>query len=161
MPFPWQTSGALQGTVPNQMSAFTPQNAQGLSTPWGTATFNLSRMASSDPVANIMRDVGNPMGGFNASFGFKPAQQQGAPQLKNQMLGMNAQMGYNPLTSTPSGKPDTSTKALAEGGPIDTTTQALATMGTTPNMQQLQPFSLRTRMMSQPQQPFMSPLSFF
>ena len=54
--------------VPNQMNSFTPQNNEGLGVPWGQATFNISRQASSDPVANIMAQAGNPMGNMTANF---------------------------------------------------------------------------------------------
>ena len=59
MPFPWQTTGALQGGVPNQMNSFTPQNNEGLGVPWNRAMFTLPRYQM--PGSNI---------NFGGGFGF-------------------------------------------------------------------------------------------
>lgn len=68
MPFDWQTTGALRGGVPNQMGSFTPQNNEGLATPWGQAMFNLPRFQMPGSTVNfgggfnLGGDMSSPMG---------------------------------------------------------------------------------------------------
>lgn len=60
--------------------------------------FSITRTASSDPVANIIKDIQNPLGGTNVNFGqqntLKDAQQN---TLKGAMLQSAAPDAYPPL----------------------------------------------------------------
>ena len=47
--------------------------------------FSISRQASSDPVTNIINDIGNPLGGTNVNFSGDQQQQQ--HPLKQRMMG--------------------------------------------------------------------------
>ena len=84
--------------VPNQMPSMTPQNGMGLAVPWGKATFNVTRQASSDPVQSIINNIGNPFDGMSFSAGVQPMAPQAPqpaaqPDLKQQMLSAAPPMG--------------------------------------------------------------------
>ncbi len=76
MPFPWQTTGALRGGVPNQINAKVPQNAEGLGVPWGRAMFNLPRFQMPGSTVNfgggfgLSGDMGSPLG--QSQLGMQP-----------------------------------------------------------------------------------------
>lgn len=177
MPFNWQPMGALQGTVPNQLPSFTPQNNEGLRMPGNQAMFNLprfqmpgttvnfggmmpagnmsfsiTRQASSDPVQNIINDIQNPLGNTNISFGGSPASNTPA-QRQAEPMGLRGAM-------LPNMRADTSTRSLATG-PTSDATQFLAGGQFQPeNIMRLNqmsqaltpPFSLRSRMLANRQQ---------
>jgi len=81
MPFPWQTTGALRGGVPNQMNASTPQNAEGLGVPWGKAMFNLPRYQMPGSTVN-----------FGGGFGLS-GDMAGAPSQSQTGMAPGANIG--------------------------------------------------------------------
>lgn len=176
--------------VPNQMPGFTPQNSQGLGMPGGQAMFNLprfqmpgtdvnfsgtqpsgmsfsiTRQASSDPIANIIGDIQNPLGGSAINIGGPSgAAMPGLPQapgsnLKQKMttptLAAGAPGSYGAGNSMPANA------SWSGGGLLDRPEQAAASLqklGYSPEPPV--PFGLRGLMLSKPQGTPLVPNVFF
>lgn len=86
--------------------------------PMGGVNFSLTRQASSDPVQNIINDIGNPLSGMSANFG--QAQQQASQSPLKQTM-MNGLMQDRPWT--PEGSPGTRPNYLSPGGSYANTPQ--------------------------------------
>ena len=91
MPFPFQTTGALRGGVPNQIGSMTPQNNEGLGVPWGRAMFNLPRYQM--PGSDI-----NFTGGFNSPLGQSQlGMQPGGVGASNVRFSLTRQASSDPV----------------------------------------------------------------
>ena len=138
--------------------------------PVGGVHFSINRQASSDPVQNIINDIGNPLGGMTANFGNAPAT---APkpskdsQLKTAMMQPNQlhnsaydSQGFSPSGYDRSGRGYTGSVRNAPQGAISYSPELANMYGTgSPAMQQYMGannpstlpnnpnFSLRTRML--------------
>lgn len=156
----------MPGTQANFAGNFGPQGA---GAGWAQPTsvnFSISRTASSDPVQNIINDIGNPLGGMTANFGQGGPQQPQQQSLREQMMGQSlGKNSYGPNGFTGQ-KP---TSALTDLGFAPQLPNDIGFDSRLPGWQgygggtpaqlgypQEAPFGLRTRMLSQPPMPPLS-----